>query len=873
MFGKSRSAKAQASRAESAAKPAASEKPIPAERTAAPQREPVVENSKAPVAERLLSRDTPAPWREGVSVGRVDVPAADRAASAASPPSLERLPPVADEAPRDAAQAAVPVLASNRLERLPPIGIPSAESQASPELADVAAESPQQTGELPDASSTEPRPDDLAVEQPGTENREPEADAEQDAGCQENPCRSMPSETSLADAEAASAETVASPPAFPALDASGTGGLIGITPELIARAGLRPSAALLAAPEFPETGLSILRPALPARPTFFVPLEPNTALTDIPDPIGYLPEGGRCGVNASEGACRLYARPRRADREQAERLCRVDDGPCWPSAALPGDRLTVRPPRRPGQGLTLLGTPGFERSGLCLFQCGRATGSADPRRDAVHTTSHQAEVGAAEHTVQWAAGDDEVGGVPAAASSRPVPPPAKAWSGRLMTAWVASVRTPAPDGGALVCHRELTPIDMDRIGAIHVVEDADELVVLLGKNRLLRTSVEVRRAAIDDTTVCEVIQLGPNEVSLVARAAGTTFASVWFGDEQHPVTYVIHVPAEGPPEAGVNRLRVLESVLADLFPGSRVTVHPDGPRIVVAGYARDTLEASEILSVVRETVGRAAPAAAFSPPPESGDEPPAAAPAGAAEVVNLLSIPGQRQVAIQLEMVRVASPPLLESETPLADHPRAIAAAVARLSQPGAAVVLAGLDREEIRLGLNALERQGSVQRVMAPSARTDNERPARFAGEAPLVVTPSLLGDDRLRLAVVAGTASPASPPWSGLFELYSGQTLALASPMAGGAASQGAEAAPADALPGIVFFVTPELVAPDRTADIPLVPGDRIERTPEGEIVAVGLAGDGPSARTQVLWEQLRKRYSGSGTEALAGPFGHRN
>lgn len=473
-----------------------------AQRTVAPERTPAVEGLDAPVAERLLRRDGPAPWRDGVSVGRVPVPGEH--AAPGEPALLQRLPAVADEErPATVAASSCPVATdTSQLERLPPVGDPP-------------------VTEPPDVVK------DDHVELPAEASVALRHGGEQPAAL----------DSAESDSEACDGPR--------ALDRSGTGGLIVATPGLLAEAGLRPSAALLAAPEFPVGSLSILQPLVRSRPTVFPPLRPCHRLTAMRDVVAPPPPGKRVGPKRmSDFACRPYARQLHSQRPASATVCRVDDGPAWPRAGMP---VVVQPPQprpRAACGLALLGVPGCENAEFRLFAYRRR---ADSAQDTIQRTSHQAMADAGDDAVRWAAGTDPasvaaIAETPARDRMRAVPPPAKAWSGRLLRAWQSATTAPEPQRMTVVSHRRVCPIDLDRIGAIPVLEDVGELVVSLRENRLLRTNVEVRRVTVDDAAVCEAIQLGPNDVSLVARSAGTTFAHFWYAGDERPVTYLINVP-------------------------------------------------------------------------------------------------------------------------------------------------------------------------------------------------------------------------------------------------------------------------------------------------------------------------------------------
>jgi Flp pilus assembly secretin CpaC len=71
-----------------------------------------------------------------------------------------------------------------------------------------------------------------------------------------------------------------------------------------------------------------------------------------------------------------------------------------------------------------------------------------------------------------------------------------------------------------------------------------ELRVARGRSRLLRSFAEVRRTAVADPSVMEILQVSPSELVIIGRSTGTTHLTVWPGNAfLSPVVILVHVAA------------------------------------------------------------------------------------------------------------------------------------------------------------------------------------------------------------------------------------------------------------------------------------------------------------------------------------------
>lgn len=135
--------------------------------------------------------------------------------------------------------------------------------------------------------------------------------------------------------------------------------------------------------------------------------------------------------------------------------------------------------------------------------------------------------------------------------------------------------------------------DMDRQGPLEMIDRIGELTVLLRPTKLLRTKADVCRTEVADPSICDVVQIAPREVSIVGKRQGATRVTLWFRDgRQRPVS----CPVQVAPDPGAERCyeiqhEVLQDVLAELFPESKVRFAPLADKLIVRQPAQDTAEA------------------------------------------------------------------------------------------------------------------------------------------------------------------------------------------------------------------------------------------------------------------------------------------
>lgn len=145
-------------------------------------------------------------------------------------------------------------------------------------------------------------------------------------------------------------------------------------------------------------------------------------------------------------------------------------------------------------------------------------------------------------------------------------------------------------------HRPLHPL------IAKMPQAEEELEVIHHRSQLVITRSRITRWAVADTSVIDVLQYSPTEISIIGQQMGATHLTLWFEGEQttDPVIYRVEVIRDPNWE---NQQREdygkLERQLQVLFPNSQVYLVPLSFRVIVKGQARDQEEAAMIMSVVR----------------------------------------------------------------------------------------------------------------------------------------------------------------------------------------------------------------------------------------------------------------------------------
>lgn len=194
----------------------------------------------------------------------------------------------------------------------------------------------------------------------------------------------------------------------------------------------------------------------------------------------------------------------------------------------------------------------------------------------------------------------------------------------------------------------------------------DEMEIIIRRSQLIITNSRIRRYAIADPSIIEFVTYSPTEVSIVGLELGTTTLTLWFENDETPITYLVHT-IQDPSLEGQRRIDYgkLERKIAVLFPNSKVYLIPLSRKIIVKGQASDPTEAANIMNVIRGEVinyegnlGGPQPAGVGAGYYGGGGYGDALNSYGnnlygSSLIVNMLEIPGEFQVMIHVTIAQI----------------------------------------------------------------------------------------------------------------------------------------------------------------------------------------------------------------------------
>jgi pilus assembly protein CpaC len=345
---------------------------------------------------------------------------------------------------------------------------------------------------------------------------------------------------------------------------------------------------------------------------------------------------------------------------------------------------------------------------------------------------------------------------------------------------------------------------------LSAVSDATDLLYALdlerGKSVFMRTDYNVKRVAVGDPAVLDVLVLSPQELQFVAKSPGSTNVLVWDSRGRPQASIEVRV---GTPQS------YLQEELRRLIGAPEIEVHNARAATVLRGSVPSPLAAEQAVAVANAFV--------------SGDPD--------AKVVNLLEVGGNQQVMLKVviaEMSRTLTREFGTNFNALIDAGSgeiALSGLLGGLTSPGAAAgdpvllseainLAAGFTNfgglEQLAVFFDILDQRGLTKILAEPAlvARSGDTAHFLVGGEVPIPVaqggafgsitveyksfgvglsfTPTILGPDRIHLKVspevsqpdftfgteVEGTVVPAfnARRASTSVELSHGQSLAIA-------------------------------------------------------------------------------------------------
>lgn len=334
-----------------------------------------------------------------------------------------------------------------------------------------------------------------------------------------------------------------------------------------------------------------------------------------------------------------------------------------------------------------------------------------------------------------------------------------------------------------------------------------ELEVVRHRSRLIVARSRIKRSGVADSSIAQVVQYSPEEISVIGMSAGSTTLTLWFEDETEPLIYLVKV-FEDPMLAGPPKevdYAALEHKLSVLFPRSRVALVPLSGRIIVKGDVPSPQEAQSILQIIREET-------ALQPVHEAPHAMPfrhtgMAQQVPQLELVNQLQVRSDDHVKLYVRVVELDRNLLRQMGLDLNSFVDRGRPSVPFGHGHGSGALAGLFERTEIDALLGQLASCGALKGFSEPTLTVLSGHSAGFlsGGEfalpmpigsdgstqtmpgygASLIVVPTVIGGERVRLRLMpefqdggmyaaSGTSTPARRLETTV-ELRQGQTVAL--------------------------------------------------------------------------------------------------
>ncbi|HEX4148102.1 MAG TPA: pilus assembly protein N-terminal domain-containing protein, partial [Pirellulales bacterium] len=139
------------------------------------------------------------------------------------------------------------------------------------------------------------------------------------------------------------------------------------------------------------------------------------------------------------------------------------------------------------------------------------------------------------------------------------------------------------------------------------IDPQETLDLVLNRPRVLMLTQPPKRVQIPDEQekIIDYNVLSPTELAVVGKKVGSTVLNLWFADPVVPgnervLSYLVRVIPD--PEAKQRQEKIYEALAEEInrhFPDSHVQLSLVGDKLVVRGEAKDVLEATQILMVLR----------------------------------------------------------------------------------------------------------------------------------------------------------------------------------------------------------------------------------------------------------------------------------
>ena len=488
-------------------------------------------------------------------------------------------------------------------------------------------------------------------------------------------------------------------------------------------------------------------------------------------------------------------------------------------------------------------------------------------------------------------------------------------AGRGKRQWIVPLAVVALMGGPALTQGQDNPTQTKVAQFVdEILESEVELKVGLRRSKIIRMKQDVFRVAMADPDIVEVVAFGSREIEVIGKETGSTTVTLWLGNPQQSTTLSLLVSV-AKDDAVDDRRRFeygeLQTMINELFPNSKVQLFPVADKLIVRGQARDEQEAVQIMSVLRKNTGNALGNAnqlvqngqASSPFPDASTLP-------EANIVNMLGIPGEKQVMLKVRIAELKRSAIrnLGVNLDVAFKEFFVKSALTT----GTNLAVSGLFSEgRFNLFIKALSTNGSAKILAEPNLVTLSGQTATFlaGGEfaVPTVVgvggaqaattqfkgygtsirfTPTVLDRDRIRLHVtptfstlnknnaVNGVFGLDTRSVNTVVDLREGQVLAIAGLLQEEQRGENVRVPGLGDVPllrtffssksisrdesELIILVTPELVHPLEAEDAPtLLPGMEVTEPDDIEFFCKGhIEGRPECHHRSTVWPLYRDR-----------------
>ena len=327
------------------------------------------------------------------------------------------------------------------------------------------------------------------------------------------------------------------------------------------------------------------------------------------------------------------------------------------------------------------------------------------------------------------------------------------------------------------------------------IDPQETLDLVVDRPRVLVLTQAPKRVVIPDETVATYNVLSETQIAVVGKKSGSTVLNLWFADAERPgvervLSYLVRVIPD--PEAKARLDRVYQALAAEInreFPDSHVELAMVGDKLLVRGEAKDALDATQILTIIRANApgqqggGNAAGGGLATVPignmnmfmnqqsdqgnemlrDELGPDAPGAVGVqnyllrGNPFIINLLRVPGEQQVMLKVivaEVNRTAARSIgvnfavanKAGQTVFGQFTGGLISGTTSLGGTTSNSSIGGnlpavLDNGQIGLAIQALRTLSMARSLAEPNLVTINGRPAQFHAGGQFPVPQAVVG------------------------------------------------------------------------------------------------------------------------------------